>query len=352
MRSVSLAVLGLLLVPAAAAAQEPTPTTPTPPPATTPAPAPVPVPVPAPTPPPAPVPAPPPAPVPAPPPPPAAGTLSLKVGSETLAHRKLRIRGTLSPAVRGQQVTVTVKRGKHTLRSVKVRAGSKGTFLVGYTPKSGGRISVRATHQASAEVGAARARTRHVDVIVPHASPGSRGQSVRWLQRKLAGMHYSVSRGGRFDDATGRAVLAYRKVNGMARTQTADKSVFVRLAKGQGEFKVRYPSHGRHIEGDLTHQVVALINPGGKVYRVYPTSSGKASTPTVLGHFKVYMKTPGTNAKGMVHSSYFIRGYAIHGYVDVPTYPASHGCLRIPIPNASFVFDWVRIGTPVDVYYR
>ena len=63
-------------------------------------------------------------------------------------------------------------------------------------------------------------------------------------------------------------------------------------------------------------------------------SSGKPSTPTVLGRFRVYRKTPGTNAKGMVDSTYFIRGYAIHGYASVPTYNASHGCMRVPIPDA------------------
>jgi lipoprotein-anchoring transpeptidase ErfK/SrfK len=72
----------------------------------------------------------------------------------------------------------------------------------------------------------------------------------------------------------------------------------------------------------------------------------------VTGHFKVYLKTPGTNAKGMVDSSYFIRGYAVHGYVDVPAYNASHGCFRIPIPNAAFVYNWMTLGTPVDAYYR
>jgi lipoprotein-anchoring transpeptidase ErfK/SrfK len=52
----------------------------------------------------------------------------------------------------------------------------------------------------------------------------------------------------------------------------------------------------------------------------------------------------------MVDSSYFIRGYAIHGYAEVPAYAASHGCLRIPIPNAPAVFGWVKVGYPVDVY--
>ena len=89
---------------------------------------------------------------------------------------------------------------------------------------------------------------------------------------------------------------------------------------------------------------------GRKVDRIYTTSSGKSSTPTVLGRFKVYQRSFGTNALGMVHSSYFIGGYAIHGYLDVPTFPASHGCLRVPVPNAFSIFNWLRIGDRVDVY--
>ena len=64
----------------------------------------------------------------------------------------------------------------------------------------------------------------------------------------------------------------------------------------------------------------------------------------------MYRKSPGTNAHGMVHSSYFIGGYAIHGYLDVPTYAASHGCLRVPIPSAWSIYSWVRMGDVVDVY--
>ena len=79
-------------------------------------------------------------------------------------------------------------------------------------------------------------------------------------------------------------------------------------------------------------------------------SSGKPSTPTVIGRLNVYMKEPGTNSHGMVDSSYFIRGYAIHGYAEVPTYAASHGCLRVPIPDASSIYSWVSVGMPVDVY--
>ena len=52
----------------------------------------------------------------------------------------------------------------------------------------------------------------------------------------------------------------------------------------------------------------------------------------------------------MLDSNYFIRGYAIHGYPEVPNYAASHGCLRIPNANAAFVFGWIGVGDRIDVY--
>ena len=118
---------------------------------------------------------------------------------------------------------------------------------------------------------------------------------------------------------------------------------------GRGAFKVRYPKHGHHVEADLSKQVLVLID-HGKVQRIYHMSSGKPSTPTVLGSFRVYSKTPGTNSHGMVHSSYFVGGYAIHGYPEVPPYAASHGCIRIPIPNAVSVYRWIDLGNDIFVY--
>jgi lipoprotein-anchoring transpeptidase ErfK/SrfK len=52
----------------------------------------------------------------------------------------------------------------------------------------------------------------------------------------------------------------------------------------------------------------------------------------------------------MVFSSYFIRGYAIHGYASVPVFNASHGCLRVPVPDAVPIYRWLRMGDRVDVY--
>ena len=111
--------------------------------------------------------------------------------------------------------------------------------------------------------------------------------------------------------------MAFRKLTGMTRTYTASEQVFNALLAGKGTFHVRHPGDGHHVEARLNNQVLALID-GKNVVAIYQTSSGKPSTPTVQGKFAVYSKTPGTNAKGMVDSNYFIRGYAIHGYYSSP----------------------------------
>ena len=92
--------------------------------------------------------------------------------------------------------------------------------------------------------------------------------------------------------------------------------------------------------------MLAEIEPGGRVHAIYMMSSGKPSTPTVLGRFRVYRKEPGVNSEGMVDSSYFIRGYAIHGYHEVPDFrreprlpacpdPGRAGDLRVgPVEHA------------------
>jgi lipoprotein-anchoring transpeptidase ErfK/SrfK len=133
-----------------------------------------------------------------------------------------------------------------------------------------------------------------------------------------------------------------------ARTFTASRDVLLGVLAGRGAWTVRHPRDGHHVEADISLQLLVLVD-GAKVVRIYHTSSGKPSTPTVLGKFRVYRKEPGTNSHGMVDSSYFIGGYAIHGYVSVPAYNASHGCLRVPIPNALSIYRWVRMGDVVWV---
>ena len=273
--------------------------------------------------------------------------------STVLHGARVRVRGTTSAFVPGETVTVRFFIGgkKRAARRVALQpqADGSGGILLSYKPPRPGRLHITATHAASPALAAFTAEARPVDVLPRRVVPSSGAASIRALQRRLRRLGYVTGSPGSFDARTARAVLAFRKVTGMARTTSASAAVMRRLARGGGRFRIRFPRHGRHIEADLSRQVIALIE-GGRVRRIYPVSSGAPSTPTVIGSFKVYLKTPGTNSLGMVHSAYFIRGYATHGYHSVPTYPASHGCLRVPIPDAKSLFNWIRIGTPVDVY--
>ena len=239
-----------------------------------------------------------------------------------------------------------------TRRVAIARRGREGVFSASLRFTGVGHITVHAIHFASRAMRAVISNFVSVWVVSPDIQPYQSGLAVRILQRQLSALHYVVGAPGVFDDRTQRAVLAFRKMANLPRTMVADATVFGALAAGEGAFPVMYPQDGRHVEADLTHQVLALINAGGQVYALYPMSSGKPSTPTAPGRFRVYLKTPGVNDVGMVDSNYFNGGDAIHGYPEVPPYNASHGCLRVPIPDAPTIYAWVQLGTPVDVYFR
>jgi lipoprotein-anchoring transpeptidase ErfK/SrfK len=276
---------------------------------------------------------------------------ALPVGHDrvVLRGRSYRLTGAMMPAVPGELVQLAIHRNGKRVRTMRVAVRPDGTFARRMPAGRKGRISIRALHAATPQLGAARGPKVRVEVVEPHAAEGASGPLVKLLQRSLARLHYAVPTSGTYDAATGRAVMAFRKVNGMPWRYDADRAVIAKATAGKGAFHVRHPDAGRHVEADISRQVLALID-GKRVVATYHTSSGAPGTPTVIGTFRVYLKTPGTNAKGMVNSNYFIRGYAIHGYIDVPAFNASHGCLRIPIPDAWRVFTWLHIGDRVIVY--
>jgi peptidoglycan hydrolase-like protein with peptidoglycan-binding domain len=291
---------------------------------------------------------------------PVSGRLTLVVqragGSPAFAliGREIVVRGTVWPYVGGQAVKVSFYRDGRKVASKTVAVAAvgngSGAFHLAYASAQAGLVQARASHYATPQQGAFSARSQGVQFVAANLGAGARGRSVRVLQAELDALHYAVPLTGSFEEGTGRALIAYRKMTGLERIPYAGTQVFAELARGAGRFHVRYPGDGRHVEADLSKQVLAEIEPGGRVRTIYEMSSGKPSTPTVLGRFQVYLKTPGENSEGMVDSNYFIRGYAIHGYAEVPTYAASHGCLRVPIPDAAAIYAWVQVGTPVDVY--
>jgi hypothetical protein len=258
-------------------------------------------------------------------------------------HARVKLRGAIARFAAG--VTVDVFRGTKRVhhKSIGVkRAGAGGVFTFYFKPGGLGVYRIRATD-------AGGSTTKRLYVVRPHARIGSRGTAVRALQSRLRQLGYLVPISGRFDSRTGRALLAFRKVNRYARISSASATVFKKLARGGGGFRLRYPNAGKHVEFDWSRQVLVLAR-GAKPVKILHASSGKPSTPTVFGKFHFYSKTPGYNSHGMYYSNYFIGGYAVHGYDPVPTYAASHGCIRIPIPSAKTVFRWINLGDTIYVY--
>ncbi|HEY5316897.1 MAG TPA: L,D-transpeptidase family protein, partial [Solirubrobacteraceae bacterium] len=236
---------------------------------------------------------------------PAAGRLALSVAgvfgvdrrNVTVTGRALTVDGVATPFVAGQLVTVHIWKGRRLLKSETVRlkpsrSGTSGRFSVRYSSHSPAKLNITALHDATPEQVRFVAAPKKVDVVKPGAGPGSTGMFVSLIQSRLAALHFAVPQDGVYNQLTANAVLAYRKVRGWNRIFTLDGGVIHGLLTGVGSFRVRYPHDGRHVEADLTDQTLAEIN-GSQVYRIYPISSGKPSTPTVLGRFRVYMKTPG-----------------------------------------------------------
>ena len=243
----------------------------------------------------------------------------------------------------------------HKLRAVNVGltmspTGKSGMALVAFRPRSAGRdrgagdapgdADRAAAHGHAGEgrrrCAAARARAR--------AARRCACSSSAWRPRATSSASAASS-----TQRTARAVLAFRKVTGMARTRSPTPACSRRCWPARARFRVRHPDHGKHVEADLSRQVVALIQRARSSASTRSARASRRRRP-IRGSFRVYSKTPGTNAKGMDYSNYFIRGYAIHGYASVPVFAASHGCLRVPIPDAISVFSWIKIGDIVDVY--
>ena len=284
-----------------------------------------------------------------------AGGLRSKGLRYVVRGQRVAIVGHVKPFVEGQSVTVRIAASGRRTNEIRTRIrrarGDRGVFSVAFRPRRAVTYRISARHAGTDAQAAFDARAPRVAALsADGVSRGARGTKVRLLQAGLRSLGFPSGYGGVFDDATARSVMAFRKTNGLGRDWRATATVVRMVFEGRGRYKLRYPKAGKHVEADLSRQVLVLAD-RGRALRVYHTSSGASATPTVRGAYRFYMKQPGTNAKGMVHSSYFIRGYAIHGFASVPLYPASHGCLRVPVPNARSIFDWIRIGDRIFVYY-
>lgn len=179
------------------------------------------------------------------------------------------------------------------------------------------------------------------------------GADVFALQVRLANRSYLPDkyRPGCFDYRTEQAVMAFQGwvnftrdgVFGSLEAKRLKMSVTPKPWTGKRKF--------RHIEIHKKKQIMILVGKEGKVQRTIHVSTGAPGWVTPSGKFRIYSKSRMSWSTlfhvWLPYASYVVGGIAIHSYHSVPPYPASHGCIRTPSPEAPHVYAWAKLDTPV-----
>jgi peptidoglycan hydrolase-like protein with peptidoglycan-binding domain len=195
------------------------------------------------------------------------------------------------------------------------------------------------------------------NVPVPKAPPERLPRpdpAVKTIQQRLIALRYLLSGDddGRLGPATQNAILAFQKWERLNRTGLFDGRTKLRLATAQHPSPRTHGGAGKRAEILLDRQVALLIN-NDKVVRTIAVSSGKPSTPTPPGNYRVYAKIARWWSvpfrEWLPYALPFVGGIAFHEFGDVPPYPASHGCVRQLSTVAPWTYKFAHVGMPVKV---
>jgi hypothetical protein len=263
--------------------------------------------------------------------------------------------GFLGSGVVGKPLSLALRVQPAAAGPVQVEISRRGRLVTDGQYGSGARIRLPSGHVAEYRItlstavseGYAPSRlTLRKIVFYPRLDVGSTGPSVLALNQALHRLHIAV---GAVDSSFGLdtrdAVVAFQKLHDLPRTGSVDVR-FWRVIATASTPRARYP--GDHIEVSKPLQVLYVVR-GGRVILVSHVSTG-ATGNTPVGRWHVYSKVPGWLPDGMFDSSFFLRGFAIHGYPTVPFYPGSHGCVRVPVWLAPRVYGYDPPGSTIHIY--
>jgi hypothetical protein len=233
----------------------------------------------------------------------------------------------------------------------------------------------------------------------PLAGPisiGSAGDDVRRVQERLTELGFQPGPAdGQFGAGTQQAVWAFKKlIGGVAWEDFAARDdqtvvtedVWQQMANPNVRFLPRRPGAGTHVEVYLPLQVMAVFRDDEPIFiahissgeldadgqpatfcetatydtdeygNPYPEPVTKevcAEAKSPGGVFRFTRSVDGNRVSplgGMKNPWYFNYGIAIHGAQNVPTRPASHGCIRISNSLADVFPDLVERGNAVYVW--
>ncbi len=188
--------------------------------------------------------------------------------------------------------------------------------------------------------------------------------SDRFAITRLFELHYWTGKTYSLtEDANRQAIIAFQKLQGLSRTGKLSDSTLSRLSQAVTQMP-HDTLHNLHIEVDLNHQVLFVVDSSGHTVRILSVSTGTGQrfdypgkgpeyARTPRGKFKVYYKVTGWKKSPlgqMFDPMYIVGGFAVHGARSVPSRPASHGCIRVPMFAADELFRTTPVGTPVIIY--
>ena len=208
---------------------------------------------------------------------------------------------------------------------------------------------------------------------------GMNGSNVNAVQDRLRQLGFDPGPSdAAFGPATERAVWAYEKfvldVRPAAVTGVVTPEMWVRMSEPI-EVRPRRASPGTHVE-ILLPQQVASVYIDNQVRLITHISSGSgeawcdvvvidnddgtqheegicgvAVTPAGVFHFERRIDGWRNSKLGRLYNPvYFNYGIAVHGASNVLSYPASHGCVRIPLHIAEYFPSLVQDGDLVYVF--
>lgn len=183
---------------------------------------------------------------------------------------------------------------------------------------------------------------------------GAEASGVRPLQMRLWRLGYlpRAAVDGLDGYRTRQAVMAFQSWEGLNRDGVAGPITRAALARARRP-KPRAGGPPKRIEVYRALGVALLVK-GGRTKRALHVSTGAPGTETPAGSFEVFRKERNSWSvpfdTWLPYASYFHNGIAFHEYPQVPPYPASHGCVRVPAPEAPFLYGFAAIGTAVRVY--
>ena len=125
------------------------------------------------------------------------------------------------------------------------------------------------------------------------------------------------------------------------------------LKPGQYRWTAAVPDGDAKVVIDLMQQLFYVYR-GDQLVGVSTISSGKKGKETPLGYWKVFRKQVKgfsrkyDNAPMPYMQMYDEKGIAFHGGA-LPGYPASRGCVRLPIEFAKKLYGLTKIGTEVII---